>query len=668
MLRRLAPILCGLVSIGSATQAQVPARSLLLITIDTLRADYVGCNGSEHAPTPHLDSIAAEGVNFIRARSQVPLTLPSHASILTASTPPTHTVRDNGSYRLPDSQLTLAEVLSSHGYRSIAIVSSFVLDRRYGLGQGFEVYDDRVWSEVSEIENLESERSGGEAFESFRSWLQLVEREQRFFVWVHLYDPHAPYRPPERYRSRYSEDPYAGEVAYVDEIVGRMVQELSDSGRLDRTVVAVVGDHGEGLGDHGESTHSLLIYNSTLHVPMMIRAPGLVPSGRVVDRLVRSIDLAPTLLNILGIETEFGEGVSLMPLILEPTQSSTMEELASYSESMFGEINLGWAFLSGLETDKYRLIAGAEPELFDLELDPGETRNRIAQNPEIYASLTERLSQWSGESRPESPATSPVHDSAEMQRLRSLGYLSGSKTKSAGAASEGPIDPRQKLAVWNRLQEGISLYGLEDFQAAAMAFESVLRDDSGVTLAYEFLGSSYEEMGESEKAERVYERALSLGLDSAQIRLSLGKSYLQTGRTDAAVVELERSTALDPLSAEGHYYLGNAYRDAGDAARAVEQYRSAVGLNPSYLWAWNGLGMTLAGQGSQTEALQAFRRAVDIDPSAASGYFNLAAQLERMGAIDPAIEAYRRFLELAEDPDLAQQRQLATRALERLGS
>jgi len=668
VLRRFAPILCGLISIGSAAQAQVSARSLLLITIDTLRADHVGCNGSQHAPTPHLDRIAAEGVNFTRARAQVPLTLPSHASILTGNTPPSHTVRDNGSYRLPDSQLTLAEVLSSKGYRSIAIVSSFVLDRRFGLSQGFEVYDDRVWSEVSEIENLESERTGGEAFESFRSWLQLVEREQRFFVWVHLYDPHAPYRPPEPFLSRYAEDAYSGEVAYVDEIVGRMLQELSDSGRLDRTVVAVVGDHGEGLGDHGESTHSLLIYNSTLHVPMMIRAPGLVPPERVVERLVRSIDLAPTLLDMLGIEVGLGEGVSLMPLIREPTLSSTMEELASYSESMFGEINLGWGFLAGLETGRYRLIAGPEPELFDLELDPKETLNRVAQNAEIYARLTEELSEWSGESRPESPPIGPAHDSSELQRLRSLGYLSGSKTKSPSTAADGPIDPKQKLAVWNRIQEGISLYGREDFRAAAAAFETVLRDDSGVTLAYEFLGSSYEEMGESEKAERVYERALALGLESAQIRLSLGKLYLEKGRADAAVSELERSTALDPLSAEGHFYLGNAYRDAGDGARAVEQYRSALGLNASYLWAWNGLGMTLARQGAQTEALQAFRRAVDIDPSAAYGYFNLAAQLERMGEIEPAIEAYRRFLELAEDPDLAQQRQQATKAIERLGS
>jgi arylsulfatase A-like enzyme/cytochrome c-type biogenesis protein CcmH/NrfG len=603
-----------------------------LITIDTLRADYLGCNGSPHAPTPNLDRIATEGVNFTRARASVPLTLPSHASILTANQPPTHTVRDNGGFRLPDEQISLAEVLEKQGFRSIAVVSSFVLDHRYGLNQGFEVYDDRVWSDLSEIENLATERSGDQVFQSFRSWLRVVEAEQRFFAWVHLYDPHAPHEPPEPFRSRYRDNPYAGEVAYVDEIVGKLLGELSSSDRLDRTVVAVVGDHGEGLGDHGESTHSLLIHNSTLHVPMMIRAPGLIPPKTVVGQLVRTIDLAPTLIDLLGLEVDIGEGVSLKPLLGNASEARELEALTSYSESLYGQINLGWAPLFGLETSDYRLILGPSPELFKISEDPGETKNLIDAEPEVFQELRDRLSQI--EQLPESR----------------------------------DADPKQKLSVWNQIQVGIALYGQNDFSAAARTFEEVLRDDPEVLLAYEFLGASLEKGGEFEKAQRNYEAALSSGIDSAQIRVGLGKIHLSRGNPSAAVAQLERAIEIDPRSTEAHYYLGNAYRAAKKTDLAVAQYRAAVALNPSYVWAWNGLGMTLAEQGADSEALRAFRRAVDTDPGAALGYFNLAVHLERMGSTQQTIDAYRRFLDLSDGQELDRERALALQALERLDS
>ncbi|MCP3994427.1 MAG: sulfatase, partial [bacterium] len=294
---------------AAATPASPP--NLLLITLDTFRADYLSYNGSSKLKTPNLDRLARGGVNFVRARSPVPLTLPSHTSILTGNYPPSHTVRDNADYIVPEEQLTLAEVLRSQGYNTAAFVGSFVLDSRFGLAQGFDLYDDRLASDLATLESFEAERSAGEVSSAFERWLRDRDRSRPFFSWVHFFDAHAPFVPPEPYLSRHQSDPYAGEIAYIDEVVGRIITKLESDDLLDVTIVAVVGDHGEGLGEHRELTHSVLIYNSTLHVPMMVHAPGLIPSEAKVGQLVRTIDLAPTLLDYLGSSVELGEGISL---------------------------------------------------------------------------------------------------------------------------------------------------------------------------------------------------------------------------------------------------------------------------------------------------------------------------------------------------------------------
>ncbi len=284
--------------------AAKPKPSLLLITIDTLRADALSCNGSKKVSTPQLDLLARGGVNFTRARSSVPLTLPAHASIMTGNYPPVHGVRDNGTYRLAEEQVTLAEVLDRQGYETAAFIGAFVLDRNFGTAQGFDVYDEGSWGAADTLGNLAAERNAKAVYDAFSKWLEGRAGGEPFFVWIHLYDPHAPYIPPEPYRTQYADDPYAGEVAYSDAMVGRIVEDLRSRGLLDSTLVAVVGDHGEGLGEHGEQTHSLLIYNSTIHVPMLLYLPGLIPSGKTVAQLTRTIDLAPTILDYLGVSLD----------------------------------------------------------------------------------------------------------------------------------------------------------------------------------------------------------------------------------------------------------------------------------------------------------------------------------------------------------------------------
>ena len=644
-------------------------RNLLLITIDTLRADYLSCNGSDKVQTPHLDRLASEGANFTRARSPVPLTLPAHASILTGNYPPTHSVRDNGAYRLPDEQLSMTEVLQQRGYTTAGFVASFVLDHRFGLDQGFDHYDDRVWSNVEELENLEAERNAEQVLGPFATWIDRLEPGPPFFAWVHLYDPHAPYQAPEPYRSRYPQDPYAAEVAYTDDVVGKILTALETTGHLASTLIAVVGDHGEGLGEHQETTHSLLIYNSTLHVPMLLWAPGLVPPKVEVDELVRIIDLAPTLLDYLGSGQELGQGVSLRPLI-EGTKTTVppIEETVAYSESLYPEINLGWSRLQSLETDKYKFIVAPTPELYDLKADPGETTNLLGAQPQELRDLRKQLAELTEELESAGASASAGElDEASLRKLRSLGYLSGS-ARSAGSAPAGSgADPKQMLEVWNRIQLAIFDFSQQDFAASAEQFEAVLQQDPQIRLAYEYLASCHLQLGQPDQAEQIYARALAEGLESSQIHLELGRIHRSKREVQQAVRELEIALALDELSVPAHYELATIYRDSGRPGPAVESYNSALAIDPDYVWAWNGLGITLSGLKKNQESLRAFRKVVELDPDGAEGHFNLAVQLERMGERDEALATYQRFMELSEGGSLEARRARANEAIKRLG-
>jgi arylsulfatase A-like enzyme/Tfp pilus assembly protein PilF len=643
-------------------------RNLLLITVDTLRADYLSCNGSTRVRTPHLDRLAAAGVNFTRARAPVPLTLPSHASILTGNYPPTHTLRDNGSHPLPAAQETLAERLEGRGYRTAAFVGSFVLDRRFGLEQGFDLYDDRTWSDLSMLERVDAERPAEQVLAAFRPWLAGLTDGEPFFAWIHLFDPHAPYTPPEPFKSRYPEDPYAGEVAYTDEIVGRIVAELESRGLFARTVVAMVADHGEGLGDHREKTHGILIYNSTLHVPMLLSVPGLIRPGTTVDGLVRTIDLAPTLLDYLGDSAGLGEGASLRGLIEgaggEEPRSST--RLHAYSESLYARMHLGWSELSGLEVEGYRIILAPEPELYDLRADTGETVNLAASRRDRFRELSGRLE----ELRAGFPSVGQAGDSGSLDpqveaRLRSLGYLGGSRASRVTPSA----DPKTKMETWDRIQLALAQFALGDLGAAVATLEKLLETERDIPLLYEYLGTSYLRLEQWEKAERINRQALSRGIESASLRAEMGLLALRRGEPERAKRELEAALQADGLNVAAHHRLGDLYRGARRYEEAVEHYRRAVAINPDYVYSWNGMAMALAAANRNEEALAAFREAVRIDPEAPLARFNLAVQLERMDRPGAARSEYEHFLRLSDgERGLDRERQRAAEAARRLGS
>ena len=537
-MRPLTITFLALLPLGVATAFSQDGRpNVLLITVDTLRADYVGVNGATEVRTPNLDRLAASGVNFTRARSPVPLTLPSHASIFTGDYPPTHGVRDNGTYRLADMKTTLAEILKTEGYSTAAFVGTFVLDHRFGLAQGFDVYDDRTWSSADMLESLEAERPAGEVYQAFARWLSVYGGDSPFFAWIHLYDPHAPHTPPEPYRGRYRENPYAGEVAYTDAVIGRILSELESLEVLERTLVAVVGDHGEGLGEHNEMTHSLLIYNSTIHVPMILSGTDRVPAGRRVDTLTRTIDLAPTLLDYLGISTKLGEGISLRARIEgEPSE----EELTVYSESLYARLNLGWSELRALEAGKYRFILAPVPELYDLDEDPGETENRANVQPRIARQLDRKLQELTVEEASESVTL----DAETEAKLRSLGYVSSSRARVKQESSETRTDPKSNMKTWHSLKLAMSQFRKHDYQGSVRTLRSILTSEKDIPAVYEYLGSSHMRLEDYRGAESVYRHALERGIESADFHLNLGLAK--------AAKELEIALALDPRHVTAH--------------------------------------------------------------------------------------------------------------------
>ena len=635
--------------------------SLLMITLDTVRADYLSCNGSKKVQTPELDRLARGGVNFTRARTSVPLTLPAHASIMTGNFPPVHGVRDNGSYRLSEEQQTLAEILGEHGYETAAFIGAFVLDRDFGVAQGFDVYDEGDWGNAGALENLAAERSADAVRDAFSSWLKGRAGGRPFFAWIHLYDPHAPYVPPEPFRKRYADDPYAGEIAYTDAVVGKIVGDLESRKLLDSTLVAVVGDHGEALGEHGEQTHSLLIYNSTIHVPMLLYSPGLIPSGKTVEHLTRTIDLAPTILDYLGISQAFGQGMSLRPLV---EGGSPDAEILAYSESLYPSLNLGWSELRGLEMGEHRFILAPRQELYNLTNDPGERENLIESNPTMadqleltLASLMESMPESGGHSR---RATDPQTEAM----LRSLGYVSSSQSPPRAAASRK--DPKDKIELWTKIESGLAFFNQGNDAAALEIFKKALAEDSDIPILYDHIGWSYIRLNQYDRAERVYRQAIEHGFDSAELRSNLGLIYSRWGEFEKAEQQLRTALELEGNSLSARYRLADVYRATKDYPKAIEHYRRVLEIDPDYVWASNGLGRALAMEGKNEKALVAFRDVVRIEPEMAPGYLNLAVHLERMKRSSEALEAYQKFMDLSSEEEFARQRVMATAAITRL--
>ncbi|GMV22497.1 MAG: hypothetical protein AMXMBFR57_24460 [Acidimicrobiia bacterium] len=644
-------------------------RNVLLITIDTLRADALGAYGGR-ASTPTLDALAGQGARFSFAHAHAVVTLPSHTSLLTGTYPYQHGVRDNTGYRVPTGTTTLATRLKAMGFATGAFVGAFPLDQRFGLNQGFDTYDDRLPEAGPTIEFALPERPADQVVSAATTWLDA--QSGRWFGWVHVFDPHAPYRAPEPFLSQYADNAYAGEVAWVDGALAPLLQRLQSQPRP--TLVIVTADHGESLGEHGELTHGIFAYDATLRVPLLIAdvQPGTsqTPRGRVVDSPARHIDVVPTVLDAVGAAVDPAlPGTSLRQAI----DGRGDQARPSYFESMTTHLARGWAPLRGVLVDRAKYIDLPIPERYDLAGDPAELRNLAASGDRETEVLLNTLRTFDM-----APPGQPGEESgAVLERLRALGYIGGSPAPPRERYTDAD-DPKRLIDLDRMLHDAGEAYSRGRAQEAIDGFRAVIARRPDTADAHRYLAFVLWQTGRPADAITTLEQALARGLTQRDIQLKLGLylsesgrpdqaiailegfangdaevlnalgiAYGTAGRTDAAMRTFARALELDPTNALSHQNMATLHLRAGRLEAAERALRLSLDADPTLAGAWTGLGVVLAQRGQTAEALAAWQRAVSLDPRDLNALFNLTTELHAAGRSAEARQFGERFLAAA---------------------
>lgn len=623
--------------------------NVLFITVDTLRSDRLSCYEPSHVSTPFIDSLAARGAVFTRTFSHVPLTLPAHTCIFTGKTPPAHGVRDNGRFRASDNLLTLAEYLKEQGYATGAFIGGYPLHSRFGLNQGFELYDDRL-EEVSGIGREFAEVRAGIVADRALTWLK--NRRSPWFLWVHFYDPHDPYEPPEPYRTRFKNSPYDGEVAYVDENVGRLLAFLQDTGLTNDTLIILTGDHGESLGDHGELTHGFLTYNSTLWVPLIIAVPGQKHS--TVNQIVSHIDIFPTLCELLSIRRPAGlEGHSLVPALTGRKLSSELV----YFECLYPYYSKGWAPIQGHITGQWKFIDSPIPELYDLGKDFQEKVNLVPNHDlSSFRKVQEKLNQESGLSG--TSGSEQKLEAAAIEKLRSLGYMVG-----PAAPKKKSFSPRDDVKVilpyYEKAMETLALSSSGQRALAIEKLKEVITARPDLDVSYVNLALIYETAGQIEEAREILLGALKSLPESYDIFTHTIGFFIASGEYKEAV-SLAESRYLPQMDADPKIWvdLGLCYRHLSDFTKARAAYERATAIDPTYSVVHNNLGtlylamyMDSRDESLLTKSITCFERALELTPDYAAAYYGLGLAYYRAGKFDLSISALKQATRL--NPDLA---------------
>ena len=612
-----------------ATASRSRPRNLLLLTLDTTRLDRLGCYGSPAGATPHLDALAARGARFEEAIAPVALTRPSHATLLTGLEPRQHGVWSNGPYRLEPGFTTIAERFSQRGFSTAAVVSSFVLGRSFGLDQGFARYDDAV----AEVPGVDPEKTADAAERSASAWIADDALGPPFFLWVHFYDPHHPYVAPEPYAGRFRSDPYAGEVAFMDAAIGRLLDALAAKGLAAETLVVAVADHGEGLGEHQEPTHGYFLYDSTVRVPLILAGPG-VPPGLVVSGSVTLADLAPTLLEALGLEPDTGVAGrsfwSEVPRGRVGARPALLENPAIHRQ-------FGWAELAGLRADGWKWIAAPTPELYDLTADPGETRNLARAEPARAARLGERLARMraGAAAADQARGLSPEQE----ERLAALGYVSsGTDDSDLGA---GP-DPKSVASVIPDVERLIDARRTDRTPEIRSYADAILARDPTNRFALRARGDLLVSERRYREAAALLSRLVSTGDTHPEVFASLAKAHEGLGDPREALSHYTKATtppmvywpafeSLARLALRHPDLLPREALAARLAALRPESYRERLSVARAFL---------LLGELPPAEA--GFRRALEREPSGAEALVGLGQTLLRLGRLDEAGRALGR--------------------------
>ncbi len=617
--------------------------NVIIITVDTLRPDHLGCYGDKQIRTPNIDSLAASGVRFERAYTLVPVTLPSHTVIFTGTYPMFSGMHDFAGNKLGPAQPTLASVLKEHGYTTGAVIGSAVLDSRFGLNHGFDFYYDHFdFNRLQESNLDEMERPGNVVADVTLDWLA-QNYKKKFFLWMHLYDPHFPYRPPAPYSEEYKDRPYDGEIAFADEQVGRLIHFLKEKGLYDNSLIVLSGDHGESLGEHGEKTHGFFIYNSTLHVPLIAHLPGKTSAG-TISQMVSLAGLMPTVLEELQIDIpQQVQGRSFLNLITEkknPPQASGK----LYSESYLPRLHFNWSELRGMETEKYHFIDAPRPELYDLTKDPGETQNlfpeKKAVSEELRAQLAALVQQFSaGQELAEKTGLDP----ALMERLKSLGYAGFSGGGAAPTITDRSLpDPKDRIQAYELISEAIAESQHGDYTQSTNKLTQALKSDPDSVPVHYLLGLNYYRLRDFSKSVESLQRVLRLSPDYALAAFQLGLAYGRMGDFDNAVKTLHRTLELDPTNFSAAYNLGAAYLKLRMVPEGTAAFRQCITIAPNYAAGHRALGEMLLYTGSQDAALAEMRQAVELDPGDPAGHSALAKALAAKGMNAEAAEEMRR--------------------------
>ena len=619
--RRVVVLVVAAAAVVGALAVWPPGRgerlNVLLITLDTLRADRLGCYGYSAARTPALDGFAGQGLRFTQAFTHVPLTLPSHASILTGLHPPEHGLRDNARGKLSASTTTLAGLLRGDDYATGAFVASFVLDGQFGLGPGFELYDDRMTANLSSGEVFKRENRANVVADRALEWLR-GQADRPFFCWVHFYDPHEPYDPPEPYRSRLA-DAYDGEIAFMDSQVKRLLDFLDARKLAARTLVVIVGDHGESFGEHKEFGHGVFLYDTTMHVPLLIRLPGRIEPG-TSDRLTGLADVAPTVLGLLGLPapSEMSGADAL---------SGSDESGAVYGESEFAFNTHSWSPLASLTTRRWKYIEAPVRELYDRVADPGETKNLVRDRLDIGKQLAAQLARV--QSGFEAGTPEPVRlDPEAVAKLRELGYLGGPTAPRERPSDLAELkDPKAMVEVFNACVTAKRLLAARRFREAAERLEPLAERSPESLALHEALAAAYLGLRAYAKAEPRIEACLALDPTNRPMVANLGEVFFETRRFDDAARTLRHALRLpesaritktasgvSALTLKIRVHLGLALAGQGEMDDAIAQYKMVLKEEPGHLEANNNLAKAYLKTNKRALAARHLRRVVKAAP------------------------------------------------------
>jgi arylsulfatase A-like enzyme/Tfp pilus assembly protein PilF len=619
-----------------------PPPNIILITLDTTRADRMGFLGSKSALTPNLDLLAAQSAIFTRAYSHVPLTTASHATIFTGTYPQFNGVNDFGK-PLPADLPYLPDLLHQHGYQTAAFVASLVLDpiggTAPGFDRGFDIYNAGFRIRRSgEDRYLTLERRGEEVVARALQWLK-TPRRKPFFLWVHLYDAHDPYEPPEPYATRYKKSPYDGEVAYVDASVGKLLAALRARGLYNDALIAVMADHGEALGEHGERSHGIFLYDETIHVPLLFKLPGAHPGAKRVQTCAGLVDVAPTILDAAGLRIpQAVQGQSLLSLMkpgpVQARSGSTAHaspDRPAYAETDYPRRAFGWSSLRSLRAGKYLFIKAPQRELYDQASDPAATHNLATASPAVTDTLAAQIEEFRGRTRSAPGATPTGLSSQQAEQLNALGYIASDTPRSQENSTEQGVDPKIKIEIANQLHD--ALLDVEDgrYADAVPKLMNVLSDQPQMAVAQMHLGTAFARLKKYKEALPPLQKAVDLLPDSGMGHYELGLALFETGDWPGAAKQFEVAVAHAPRWADAQFSLASVYARIDRVPEALNHLDMALQLDAEHYRANLLRGRILSLQGDSAGALPNLQKAAAVEPKSVEAHQFLSEAYAKLG-------------------------------------